>query len=167
LVSADRLVRIAEKGRRVAFWCERLEQERIDGMTWGEYIRRSSASNSSMSVETSCSTELSRRVKLPAALSQESPQIQNEVIYRVSYAGYIQREQRQIDKFANLDKIQLHKSFNYLSIKGLRRESALKLQQFKPADLGQASRISGVNPSDITVLMIYVQSGRVGEPSGV
>ena len=167
LVSTDRLGRIAEKGRRVAFWCERLEQERIDGMTWGEYIRRASASNSSISSDSSSATVSSLRLKLPAALTQESVQIQNEVIYRVSYAGYIQREQRHIDKFSNLDKIQLHQSINYLTINGLRRESALKLQQFKPADLGQASRISGVNPSDITVLMIYVQSGRVGESPGV
>lgn len=91
---------------------------------------------------------------------RESPAIRDEVLYRVSYQGYLAREERQIDKLSHIEKIRLPASINYLSIRGLRRESALKLAEFKPMTLGQASRISGVNPSDISILMVLIESGR-------
>ncbi len=53
--------------------------------------------------------------------------------------------------------------FNYKAIPGLRRESALKLDQIKPLTLGQASRMSGVNPTDISLLMIAIEAGREGD----
>jgi tRNA uridine 5-carboxymethylaminomethyl modification enzyme len=53
---------------------------------------------------------------------------------------------------------------DYLALPGLRRESALKLAQLKPLTLGQASRMSGVNPTDISLLMVAIASGREGEP---
>jgi tRNA uridine 5-carboxymethylaminomethyl modification enzyme len=53
---------------------------------------------------------------------------------------------------------------DYLAIRGLRRESALKLTEFKPMTLGQASRISGVNPSDISILMVFIESSKPVDP---
>jgi tRNA uridine 5-carboxymethylaminomethyl modification enzyme len=91
---------------------------------------------------------------------KESPAIRDEVLYRVSYQGYLAREQRQIDKLSHIEKIRLPVTIDYLSIRGLRRESALKLAEFKPMTLGQASRISGVNPADISILMVLIESGR-------
>ena len=59
-----------------------------------------------------------------------------------------------------VEKMRIPPKLDFLSIRGLRRESALKLAEFKPYTLGQASRISGVNPSDISVLMFVIETGR-------
>ncbi len=90
-------------------------------------------------------------------------EVREEVLYRIRYQGYLQREERQIEKLQHAERIRIPASFNYLAIPGLRRESALKLVDFKPFTLGQASRISGVNPSDIGILMVAIAAGRGGE----
>ena len=99
-----------------------------------------------------------RREKTKAALPDEflaqPKEIRDEVLYRVTYRGYLEREQRQIEKQKHIEKILLSTDTDYLAISGLRRESALKLQALRPHSLGQASRISGVNPADISILMM-------------
>ena len=89
-----------------------------------------------------------------------------EVIYRVSYHGYLSREQRQIDKLSEIEKIKIPPHIDFLQVRGLRKESALKLAEIKPYTLGQASRISGVNPSDISVLMVLIEAGRGAGANG-
>ena len=59
-----------------------------------------------------------------------------------------------------IEKIRIPNGLDFMSIRGLRKESALKLTQFKPYTLGQASRISGVNPADISILMVLIEAGR-------
>ena len=81
-------------------------------------------------------------------------------MYHVKYQGYLDREQRQIARMGDIEVIQIPKSLDFTSIKGLRRESALKLAEFKPYTLGQASRISGVNPADISILMVQIAAGK-------
>jgi len=61
------------------------------------------------------------------------------------------------------EKIRIPESLDYLSIPGLRRESAVKLSHIKPLTLGQASRMSGVNPTDISLLMVAIEAGRAGD----
>jgi tRNA uridine 5-carboxymethylaminomethyl modification enzyme len=70
------------------------------------------------------------------------------------------REQRQVDKLSQIEKIRIPATFDYPSVRGLRRESAIKLAEMRPMTLGQASRISGVNPADISILMVLIGSGR-------
>jgi tRNA uridine 5-carboxymethylaminomethyl modification enzyme len=79
----------------------------------------------------------------------------------VRYAGYLDRERRQIEKLAEIEKIKIPKTLNYLELKGLRKESALKLHELQPYTLGQASRISGVNPADISVLMVVIAATKL------
>ena len=76
------------------------------------------------------------------------------------YEGYLQKEQEQIDKAIKYEEKTLPKDLDYLSIKGLRLEARQKLDKIRPENLGQASRISGVSPADITVLMVYLKSGK-------
>ena len=76
------------------------------------------------------------------------------------YEGYLQKEQEQIDKAIKYEEKTLPKDIDYLSIKGLRLEARQKLDKIRPENLGQASRISGVSPADITVLMVYLRSGK-------
>jgi tRNA uridine 5-carboxymethylaminomethyl modification enzyme len=63
-----------------------------------------------------------------------------------------------VKKLSQIEKIRLPADLDYLAVRGLRRECAQKLATFKPCNLGQASRISGINPSDISVLMILMES---------
>ena len=141
LLSLNRIRNIEHKIGRVLYWTEFLENNRTSGGSWAEGIRRNRVG-----------------AALPDELLKESPAIRDEVLYRVSYQGYLAREQRHIDKLSSIEKILLPASLDYPSIRGLRRESAQKLAEFKPMTLGQASRISGVNPSDISVLMIYLSA---------
>jgi tRNA uridine 5-carboxymethylaminomethyl modification enzyme len=120
-----------------------LETGKTHGGTWGDVIRRSVI-----------------LPELPGEFVQQSPQIQEETLYRVRYRGYLEREDRQVEKLKDVEKIRLPDSIDYLKITGLRRESALKLNQLRPVNLGQASRISGVNPADISILMVYVAASR-------
>lgn len=143
LISASRLSRIDVKQAEVREWVDYLESHRVGGKTWGDHLRRGEL------------PEL-----LPEEFIKKSVFVRNEVLYRVRYQGYLQREERQIEKFAHIENIYIPKSINYLSVSGLRKESAQKLAALKPYTLGQASRISGVNPSDISVLMIIIKSLR-------
>ena len=77
---------------------------------------------------------------------------------QIRYAGYIDKQQRQVDRFASLEKRNLPEDIEYKTIKGLRLEAAHKLAAVRPATLGQAMRISGVSPADISVLAVYLSS---------
>ena len=74
----------------------------------------------------------------------------------VKYEGYIKRQRAEVERQARLEAKKLPDDIDYKSIKGLRLEAAQKLDKIRPASVGQASRISGVNPADITVLLIYL-----------
>lgn len=75
----------------------------------------------------------------------------------LKYSGYIQRQQKEVSKFENLDCVKIPREYPYLSILGLRTEAKQKLLRFTPENLGAASRIPGVTPSDISVLMIALR----------
>ena len=146
LVSPSRIQRIEQKLADIAYWVTFLEKNRTHGGSWGDAIRRDR-----------------QTATLPEVFLNVPSTIRDEVIYRVGYQGYLAREQRHVEKLSHIDKIRLPSNINYMTVRGLRRESALKLTEIKPMTLAQASRISGVNPSDIGILMILIQAGRVGE----
>jgi tRNA uridine 5-carboxymethylaminomethyl modification enzyme len=148
LLTASRLSRIDQKRAAIAKWIARLERERNQGSTWAEAVRRDRGA-----------------LATHDEFAKEPAEIREEVLYRVSYHGYLVREERQIEKLAHIEKVRIPNSVNYLSIKGLRKESALKLEEARPMTLGQASRISGVNPADISVLMVSIAAGREPERS--
>ncbi|NLT97800.1 MAG: tRNA uridine-5-carboxymethylaminomethyl(34) synthesis enzyme MnmG [Christensenellaceae bacterium] len=76
----------------------------------------------------------------------------------IRYAGYIEKQQRQVERFAGMEKKKLPAGFDYHQIKGLRLEAAAKLTAMQPETLGQAMRISGVSPADISVLVVFFNS---------
>ena len=84
-------------------------------------------------------------------------QVQNEVNIMVKYDGYIKMQQKQVDGFKKLEKKLIPEDIKYSEIKGLRLEARQKLDKIRPYSIGQASRISGVSPADITVLLIYLE----------
>ncbi len=108
--------------------------------------------------------ELLRRPELSykalASLDTQRPQLPSAVVrtaeIKVKYQGYIRRELSEVERHRKLEDKRLPPDIDYRSIVGLRLESAEKLDKIRPANLGQASRISGVNPADISVLLIYL-----------
>lgn len=149
LLSNNRIANILHKLNRVHYWQNYLENTRSGPGMWAEGIRRDKET-----------------AKLPSELEAETAEIREEVLYRVIYAGYLERELRQVEKLKHAEKIRIPLAMDYAAIPGMRRESALKLAQFRPQNLGQASRISGVNPADISILMIQIAAlRRATEPS--
>ncbi|MDQ8194374.1 tRNA uridine-5-carboxymethylaminomethyl(34) synthesis enzyme MnmG [Coraliomargarita sp. SDUM461004] len=141
LVDRQRLARMKEKAAKVSEWTQRLEVERRAGETYALHLRRSHSQQD-----------------FPAELLQESKEVREEVHYRVVFKGYLEREQKQIEKMKHIDKIKLPEGFDFTEVKGLRSESAQKLIEIAPRTLGQASRISGVNPADISILMVHLEA---------
>ena len=109
--------------------------------------------------------ELVRRPELSyemlAPLDPQRPPLSYDVVEQVDinikYDGYIRRQNSQVQQFKKLEKRKLDTEFDYTQIKGLRREAIQKLNQYKPISIGQASRISGVSPADISVLLVYLE----------
>ena len=87
-------------------------------------------------------------------------EVKNEVEIQVKYEGYINLEQKQVEKFKKLETKKIPEDINYDDVKGLRIEAKQKLNKIKPLSVGQASRISGVSPADISVLLIYLETSR-------
>jgi tRNA uridine 5-carboxymethylaminomethyl modification enzyme len=78
-----------------------------------------------------------------------------QIEIEVKYSGFIQRQAKDVERFRHLEKIRLPIDFDYSNLSGISREIREKLSRFKPLNLGQASRISGVTPAAISLLMVY------------
>ena len=143
LLSGSRIKRIEDKIAAIRHWQTWLETHRSEGKTWGELIRRDLPAEA-----------------LPDAFKNLGLEIREEVLYHVRYQGYLEREQRQIARLADVEAIKIPSTFDFLAVRGLRKESAQKLAELRPMTLGQAGRISGVNPSDISVLMIHLAASK-------
>lgn len=81
-----------------------------------------------------------------------------QVNIRLKYDGYIKRQQKQVEQFKKAEKKRIPADIDYDDVKSLRIEAVQKLKVFKPENLGQASRIQGVSPSDVSVLSIYISA---------
>lgn len=109
--------------------------------------------------------ELLKRIELDyeklAPIDEERPKLtkqeKEEVEIQIKYEGYIKMQEAQVEKFKKLETKILPENIDYENIKGISLEARQKLNKFKPRSIGQASRISGVSPADISVLLVYLQ----------
>ena len=109
--------------------------------------------------------ELIRRPELDynmlAELDPDREEYPEDVIEQINinikYEGYIKRQLKQVESFKKLEGKKLDADFDYTNVSGLRREAIQKLNMYKPLSIGQASRISGVSPADISVLLVYLE----------
>jgi tRNA uridine 5-carboxymethylaminomethyl modification enzyme len=103
-----------------------------------------------------------------AEIDTDRPDLPAEVTEQVNilikYDGYISRQIKQVEKFKKLEKKKLPEKFDYNEISGLRIEAQQKLNEFQPLNIGQASRISGVTPADISVLLVYLEQLKYSNP---
>lgn len=90
-----------------------------------------------------------KRPELPEAVTQQ-------VEISIKYDGYIKRQLQQVEQFKKLEKKKLSLDFDYSQVPNLRKEAIQKLNEYQPASIGQASRISGVSPADVSVLLVYL-----------
>ncbi len=126
-----------------------------------EFLRANNSSEIKTGVRES---DLIKRTELTydklAEIDDERPELtlqeKNEVEIQVKYEGYIKMEEKQVEKFKELENKKIPDDIDYDKISGLRIEARQKLSKIKPLSIGQASRISGVSPADISVLLIYL-----------
>jgi tRNA uridine 5-carboxymethylaminomethyl modification enzyme len=149
LISAARHRRMVAKAQQIEAWVARLEAERTPVGTYAEILRRDSSTSA-----------------LPDELMRCPASIRDEVVYRVRYQGYLAREHRQIERLSTTEHVRIPRTVDYMQIRGLRKESMLKFNEIRPATLGQASRISGVSPADLNVLMVWIAAGRAEQGRG-
>ncbi len=142
LLPPERRVRVEEKVLQIEHWVDRLEKEKTRGGTFGDFLRRGGAES-----------------EFPEAYQTLPRGTREEIVYQVKYRGYLEREVRQIEKFRHLEKIRIPEGLDYQKIRGLRTECWEKLEAIRPTTLGQAGRISGVNPADLSVLMVALDAG--------
>ena len=140
LLSQNRLKSIQNKKNTISQWLNTFNKTRISNSgTLSNEIRK-----------------VSDFSFLPNKFLHLDKDLKNEILYQIKYQGYLDREIKNIAKLKQSEKIKIPVDFSYNNLPGLRNESAEKLSLIKPETLAQASRISGVNPSDISVLMIFL-----------
>lgn len=166
LISSERFAAVQEKYRLVETEVARLEHCGVtESPGLNEYLTRQGTAivhGSARMGDLVRRPQLSYKGLAPFDLQRpELPlELQEEVEIQVKYAGYIQRQLRQVEQFQKEESHILPEDIDYESITGLRLEARQKLAKIRPLNIGQASRISGVSPADIAVLMVYLELRR-------
>ena len=164
LVPQERLQQVEEKYQAVAKEMRRLESS---GVPASEQLNEMLALRESAPVENSARlADLLRRPQVTyedlTPFDAERPElplsVTQEVEIQIKYAGYLARQQKQVEDFQKEEARLLPENIDYNAISGLRLEARQKLQEIRPVSIGQASRISGVSPADIAVLLIYLET---------
>ena len=163
LVPLERLRQVEEKYEAVRREISRLESK---GVPASQAVNAMLASRDSAPVTNSARlADLLRRPQVTyadiAPFDPERPAlpeaVTQEVEIQVKYAGYLARQKKQVEVFRKEENTRLPENMEYMAISGLRVEAREKLQAIRPVSIGQASRISGVSPADIAVLLIYLE----------
>ena len=163
LISKERYDWVCKKEELIAAEIERVAKVKIGA---NKEVQALLESYGSIPLNTGTSlTELIRRPELDydklALIDQERPELPAEVTEQVNinikYEGYITRQIKQVDHFKKLEKKKIPENFNYDEVPSLRIEARQKLKLYQPISIGQASRISGVSPADISVLLVYME----------
>ena len=118
------------------------------GSTVAELIRRPELSYEMLADIDEC------RPVLPEELEEE---VVEQINISIKYDGYISRQKKQVEQFKKLENKKIPEDIDYNLVKSLRLEALQKLKEYRPASIGQASRISGVSPADISVLLVYLE----------
>jgi len=163
LVSRERLAQVQQKYEAVAREIRRLES---GGVPASPELNAMLESRDSAPVANSVRLiDLLRRPQVTygdiAPFDTQRPQlppaVTQEVEIQVKYAGYLARQEKQVEAFRKEESRQLPPDLDYEAITGLRLEARQKLGQIRPVSIGQAGRISGVSPADIAVLLIWLE----------
>ena len=141
ILAPERLREVREFQRQIDEETARLSSTLRDGATLAQWIKRNDQTYASVVPDS----------RLPE-------EVVTQVEFNLKYAGYIEREWRQVEKAAQIAKQKIPDGFDFNRIPALRYETREKLNQVHPADLGQASRVSGVTPADIAILSVWLKA---------
>ena len=166
LITEERYKKFLDKKEAIKKEIERLQTTNIKpNEENNKFLINQGTSEISVGMKLS---ELLKRTELTynalAEIDKDRPeldrQITEEVEIMIKYAGYIEMQKKQVEGFKKLEKKYLPEDIDYNEIKGIRLEARQKLNKYKPYSIGQASRISGVSPADISVLLIYLEQNK-------
>ena len=163
LISKERMDSVIEKEQEI-----KKEIERVKSVNIGTSQEVQDVLIQYSSTELKTGATLAELIKRPeltyenlAPIDKNRPDLSDNVAEQVNinlkYEGYIERQMRQVEHFKKLENKLIPDAINYLEITGLRKEAMQKLDKFRPRSIGQASRISGVSPADISVLLVYME----------
>ena len=163
LISEERYVKFEQKRENIEKEIERLKKLTVKPSKEVNEILKN-AGTSELTTGTKMAELLKRteiNYNMLEKIDQERPKLtkqeQEEVEIQIKYEGYIKLQEAQVEKFKKLETKLLDENLDYEKIKGISLEGRQKLNKFKPHSIGQASRISGVSPADISVLLVYLQ----------
>lgn len=163
LISEERYAKFEQKRANIEKEIERLKKLTVKPSKEVNEILKN-AGTSELTTGTKMAELLKRteiNYKMLEKIDQERPKLtkqeQEEVEIQIKYEGYIKLQEAQVEKFKKLETKLLDENLDYEKIKGISLEGRQKLNKFKPHSIGQASRISGVSPADISVLLVYLQ----------
>ena len=166
LVSDEEYEHLLEKKAQIDAEIERLEKATIGGTPKVQELLAKYESTPLKSGTTLA--ELIKRPELDyeklAEVDEKRPElafdVQEQVNIEIKYEGYIKRQMQQVAQFKKLEGKKLPENFDYAQVNSLRKEAVQKLNKIQPSTIGQASRISGVSPADISVLMVYLERSK-------
>ncbi|MCI6043959.1 tRNA uridine-5-carboxymethylaminomethyl(34) synthesis enzyme MnmG [bacterium] len=166
LISEEQYQNLLEKERLIEEEIKRVEKTFVG--TTPQVQELLTEHNSTPLTSGSTLGELIRRPELTyevlAPIDPERPElrvdIQEQVNIYIKYEGYIKRQLKQVEQFKKLEKKQIPADINYDEVKSLRIEAVQKLKLYQPLNIGQASRIAGVSPADVSVLLVYLEGHR-------
>ncbi len=164
LIDDERYERLLEKRRQIEAEIERVEHVNIG--TSEEVQKLLEKYGSTALVSGATLADLIRRPELSydrlAPVDKTRPELKYDVAEQVNinikYEGYIKRQQKQVEQFKKLETKKIPENLDYEAVQSLRIEAKQKLSAIRPHSIGQASRISGVSPADISVLLVYLES---------
>ncbi len=168
LVSDELYEKTLEKEKLIASEIERLKNTVVGGDAKTQAFlseRGSSLLKTGMSLaELLCRPELSydELKELDPERPVLSPDVIDQVCIQIKYEGYLERQEHQVKQFKKMEKKLIPDSIDYDDVPSLRIEARQKLKEFRPLSVGQASRLSGVTPADISVLLVYLEQFRRG-----
>jgi tRNA uridine 5-carboxymethylaminomethyl modification enzyme len=149
LVADDAWRRLQRKEEGIAALTQLLRANRHEGETLEKWLRRTETTWEQI------------RAWCPE-LARFAPDVVEQVVLETKYAGYIERQAAQVARFQRLESRPIPPQFDYLAVPQLRAEAKEKLSRIRPASLGQASRISGISPADLAVLLCYLGAPPAG-----
>ena len=149
MIDEARYTKFVHKKETIAKECVRFEKvfKQVDqkGYSLAQLLRRPEVTYSSLLKE------------FPQDVFDHGEEIHLQIELNLKYAGYIERQEQEVARFEHLENVKIPAHWDFSKIVGLRKEAAEKLKKFRPQTLGQASRISGVSPADIQILLVALQ----------
>lgn len=163
LITKEQYDYVVEKEQLIAKEVSRLQHTKIGAnKTTQEFLEKHNSAllkTGTTMAEIMCRPELSYEIL--AEIDPERKPLSDDVIEQVNinikYDGYIKRQQKQVEQFKKIENKKIPENIDYEDVSSLRIEARQKLKKYKPLSVGQASRISGVSPADISVLLIYLE----------